>query len=277
MADIDDFEPLCQDISISLQGIKDKLNDMKSSGSDENSKVRKDIMKALAEADKSMNRFQDDLSTVSDSDDKKNLQRRYNKFQKLLDDYRREFQNLKEGKVAVQDDDVDRPKQRSNQYNNDSDTQRQAQVKYERGMNDKLDEAVDMSKETTKILQETDAKAEETVAIATETAARLKRQTEKMQEIQKHLDDIGGNTQRARKELAAFMRGLACDKCILIVVILIIILAALFIILRIVKPDLFSVDFAKSLIDKAKNLGGNSTATTHLTNSAQQPLSFRQP
>ena len=96
MADIEEFEPLCEDISLSLQDIKDKLDDMRNR--EENSKLRKEISKAIADTEKSLNRFNEDLATVGASDEKDSLQKKYNRFTKLLSEYKNEFQNLKEGK-----------------------------------------------------------------------------------------------------------------------------------------------------------------------------------
>jgi hypothetical protein len=55
---------------------------------------------------------------------------------------------------------------------------------------------------------------------------------------------LGSDLKRARKELNAFMRGLACDHCMGKIIIAAIIILALgvvaIIVLRSVKPDIFS-------------------------------------
>jgi len=88
------------------------------------------------------------------------------------------------------------------------------------------------------------AQGEETIQLGLAAQEKLKEQTEKMVQIQKELDELGSGLKRARKELNAFMRGLACDHCMGKVIIAFVILLALavvaIIVLRSVKPDIFN-------------------------------------
>lgn len=125
----------------------------------------------------------------------------------------------------------------------------QQQVQYVTGVNSKLDETIDLSNATVKTLDEIQKSNEITIEIAKESMTRLAKNREKMKQIQEHLHDIGTSTRRAKRELSAMLRTVACDKCIVLILVIIVLLAALFIVLKIVKPDLFTIDFAKNLIN----------------------------
>lgn len=71
---------------------------------------------------------------------------------------------------------------------------------------------------------------DEMITIGAAAAEKLKQQTERMNLIQKDLDDLGDGLKRAKKELRAFMRGTACDKAVVVCMILVIVLMVLVII-----------------------------------------------
>lgn len=63
----------------------------------------------------------------------------------------------------------------------------------------------------------------ETIEIGTAASEKLKQQTERMDLVQKDLDDLGDGLKRAKKELSTFIRGTNCDKaviCIFIIAVL---------------------------------------------------------
>lgn len=73
---------------------------------------------------------------------------------------------------------------------------------------------------------------EETLRIAIKCSQKLSEQTEKMEKIQEHLDDLGDGLSRAKKEVSSVMRGIATDKMILCVICTIVILGIILIGIR---------------------------------------------
>jgi hypothetical protein len=108
-----------------------------------------------------------------------------------------------------------------------------------------LKKITDTQDETIDVLQGMIRMNEETIQIGQQAAERLSEQREKLHKIKNEFDELESGIQRGKKEVNAFMRGLACDNCLGKVVIIIVILLAVGIltltILRIVKPDIFNM------------------------------------
>eukprot|EP01062_Namystynia_karyoxenos_P059033 TRINITY_DN5046_c0_g1_i1.p3 TRINITY_DN5046_c0_g1~~TRINITY_DN5046_c0_g1_i1.p3 ORF type:complete len:234 (+),score=74.68 TRINITY_DN5046_c0_g1_i1:156-857(+) len=85
-------------------------------------------------------------------------------------------------------------------------------------------------------LARTEALCEQTEEVGQDTAETLKRQGDQLRRIDDELDELGGDIQRARKELAAFMRRMMTDRIILCCICLIILAIAGAIVLHYVKP-----------------------------------------
>lgn len=109
---------------------------------------------------------------------------------------------------------------------------------------DEVNQILEIQNQTTEILHNMISQGEETIQVGLAAQEKLKEQTEKMVQIQRELDELGSGLKRARKELNAFMRGLACDHCMGKIIIASVILLALavvaIIILRSIKPDIFN-------------------------------------
>ena len=87
----------------------------------------------------------------------------------------------------------------------------------------KVDTVLDIHDKNNQILDNMIKIGEETIQVGDLAAKKLKEQTEKMILIQKDLDELGDGLQRAKKELASFIRGTHCDKiviCIFIVAVM---------------------------------------------------------
>lgn len=112
---------------------------------------------------------------------------------------------------------------------------------YTMGQVPMLDDAVEIASSSTAILQDISKRNEETIDIGAEAAKRLQTQTQKMKDIQHRLNELGTGAKRARRELGAFMRMVFCDKVILLVILFVILAVAVFVVLRIVFPQYFTV------------------------------------
>jgi hypothetical protein len=260
-----DFSLYAEDITDNLVAIKEKIGkwrEQQELNSSEAAAAKKEADKLIKETESTLSTFKDELNNLPAGDDKDVFTKQYKKFRKQLDDAKGDLSKKKEDsedsgsrrrrKPADEVQAVpveEKPKKKRG--DEDDGGQVQKVKKYERGDNAMLDEAVDISNDTVKKLEEIKKMNEQTVEIGIEAAQRLKQQTEKMKEIQTRLDDLGAGTKRAKKELAAFMRSIACDKVIILIVIAVVLLAATFIILKIIFPDLFSVDIA-SVINQKK-------------------------
>ncbi len=103
-------------------------------------------------------------------------------------------------------------------------------------------QVLDVQEETKNTLQNIYEGNIKTIDVGTSTADTLKKQTEKMMEIQKRLDELGSGTKRARIELARFLRQMACNAVVIIICILVVIAAVIcvviFTVLKILRPDL---------------------------------------
>ncbi len=120
--------------------------------------------------------------------------------------------------------------------------QQQQVLKAKKGDVKEMDEIHKVQNETINTLENIVKLNETTIQIGIDTAETLKKQTEKMMEIQDRLDKLGTGAKRAGRELLAFIRGLACNAVIVIIMILVVLAAVIcvvvFTILRIIKPDL---------------------------------------
>jgi hypothetical protein len=88
-------------------------------------------------------------------------------------------------------------------------------------------------KESLDILDRLNKKVEISTNIAIESGEVLRQQREDLYEIDRQLDELGGNTKRARNELTTIMRRLAADKFILVMCILAVIAILIFILVSI--------------------------------------------
>ncbi|KAG2392004.1 hypothetical protein C9374_013489 [Naegleria lovaniensis] len=77
-------------------------------------------------------------------------------------------------------------------------------------------------------------KADETKTIAAESMEILKRQREQLEKIDKEMDELGSNIKRGSNEIKSFMRRLATDKLIMILILLVVLAVLGIIIWRIV-------------------------------------------
>jgi hypothetical protein len=86
---------------------------------------------------------------------------------------------------------------------------------------------------------------EETLTVGREAAERLAMQRDKLNKIRSEMNELESGIARSKRELNAFIRGLACDNCLGKVVILIVIILAAgilaLVIMRLVKPDVFNM------------------------------------
>ena len=95
--------------------------------------------------------------------------------------------------------------------------------KHIRQEHERVDEILTIYKENDQIIDGMVRIGEETIHIGTNVTKKLKEQTERMDIIQKDLDNLGDGLKRAKNEVKAFFRGTNCDKvviCIFIIVIL---------------------------------------------------------
>ncbi|KAL9657473.1 hypothetical protein ABK040_016740 [Willaertia magna] len=65
----------------------------------------------------------------------------------------------------------------------------------------------------------------ETIEIGTAAAEKLKQQSERLNEIDKELDEMGSGLKRSKKELRKYFRGTNCDKAVVCLLVLSIIAA----------------------------------------------------
>ena len=121
----------------------------------------------------------------------------------------------------------------------------------------KLDEAVEIAKETTNVLEQVRKMNEDTIQIGANAAEMLKKQTQKMQEIQENLNEIGAGLKRAKREANTMFRTIFCDKCILLVIIASLLVFGVLVVLRVVFPNSFS----QQNIQNWLNNRGNNTIT----------------
>ncbi|KAL0488043.1 t-SNARE interacting vesicle transport protein [Acrasis kona] len=86
---------------------------------------------------------------------------------------------------------------------------------------------------------------EETIEIGAAAAERLAAQREKLDKIKNSFDNLESGLAKGKKEVNAFMRGLACDNALGKIIILIVIIIALgitaLLIMRIVRSDVFDM------------------------------------
>ncbi|KAL9657076.1 hypothetical protein ABK040_002702 [Willaertia magna] len=90
---------------------------------------------------------------------------------------------------------------------------------------ERVDEIVDIYNQNLEILDNMIRIGDETIQIGAAAAEKLKQQTERMNLIQKDLDELGDGLKRAKKELRAFIRGTNCDKAVVCILILVVLLA----------------------------------------------------
>lgn len=88
-------------------------------------------------------------------------------------------------------------------------------------------------KESLDILERLNKKVEISTNIAIESGQLLREQREDLYEIDRQLDELGGNTKRARNELTTILRRLAADKFILVLSIFVILGILIFILVSI--------------------------------------------
>ena len=69
--------------------------------------------------------------------------------------------------------------------------------------------------------------------VAIESGESLRQQREDLYEIDRQLDELVGNTKRARNELSTILRRLAADKFLLVLAILVVIAILIFILVSI--------------------------------------------
>ncbi|EFC37634.1 predicted protein [Naegleria gruberi] len=94
----------------------------------------------------------------------------------------------------------------------------------------RVDEVLDIYDKNNDMLNNMIKMGDEMIQVGAAAAEKLRQQTERMNAIQKDLDDLGDGLKRAKKELNAFMRGTACDKAVVIIFIIVIIAMVLLII-----------------------------------------------
>ncbi len=82
------------------------------------------------------------------------------------------------------------------------------------------------------------SKADDTIDIAQESQEMLAKQREQLQRIDEKMDELGDNITRGRRELVDFLRKLACDKAIMIIVAIVVLGIIALIIWKIVEPYL---------------------------------------
>jgi SNARE protein len=92
--------------------------------------------------------------------------------------------------------------------------------------------------ESLAIVQRLIQKADETTDLAQESQEMLARQREQLKRIDEKMDELGSNITRGRKEIVSFLRRLACDKMIMVIVIIIILAVIALIVWKIIEPYL---------------------------------------
>ena len=92
--------------------------------------------------------------------------------------------------------------------------------------------------ESIKIVERLIAKADETTDLAQESSEMLKKQREQLRRIDEELDGLGSGIDRGKKEVVSFLRRLATDKVILMVIALIVLGLTVLIIWKIIEPFL---------------------------------------
>ncbi|EFC36805.1 predicted protein [Naegleria gruberi] len=110
-------------------------------------------------------------------------------------------------------------------------------------------------------------KADETKAIAAESMEMLKRQREQLERIDKEMDELGSNITRGSNELKSFMRRLATDKLIMVLILLVVLAVLGIIIWRIVD---YCVN--KFMPKQNNNNSGNTTPQKSTTKTTEMDM-----
>lgn len=100
MTDLEAVAPLCEEVQLCLGEMHTKLTDMKTTtrlGGDTNV-ARKEISKLISDIEKLFVRLESDLISAPDSEEKHGFQKQFKKANTILNKYKTEFQNLKDGK-----------------------------------------------------------------------------------------------------------------------------------------------------------------------------------
>ncbi|KAL9643076.1 hypothetical protein ABK040_002816 [Willaertia magna] len=155
--------------------------------------------------------------------------------------------NTKQKKRKDEEDEVVIVEASSSEKVNDK---KSGKITHDQVVDDLFKDIYGLHNDSLQIVQGLIVKAEDTKAIAADSLEMLKRQREQLERIDKDLDELGDTIKRGKAEVVSFMRRLATEKLVLVLIVLVILAIAGVIIWRI-------VDY----VIKQVNKGNNNTPT----------------
>ncbi|KAL0480392.1 hypothetical protein AKO1_011061 [Acrasis kona] len=210
----DEIRDLEKDINKTLLAIRKKVLE-----ADEKLKKLKKANKKYAAA------IKDHPDKGNYSDAKKEHKNEYRKLETHLEDMKSEIsRNTLMGGDEPPKEEKKEKKKKGSEVREVTTNPRTGKVKVkDKELEDELfKEIYEMQGESLKIVQRLIAKADDTIDVAQESAEMLKKQREQLVRIDEKMDELGSNITRGRKEIVSFMRKLATDKVIMLIIILIV-------------------------------------------------------
>jgi DNA mismatch repair ATPase MutL len=272
--DVDDdgggLEVFFDEVKTQVKDFKKAVHKFSTADKNNKKKLSDNVDKAQKSAQEAISIFKTELKQADESD-RRNYEKEFKKQQDQYNDIVTQLKELRENKPAPEEKKpkkeekvVDNTKKKDELFgkepqktflganNNEEDEDEEVKPKKKKKKDkggqqehvQELDDVLNIQNETTEIMRGMLRDGEEIIITGMAAQEKLQQQTEKLVGIQKELDELGDGLKRARKELNAFMRGLACDHCMGKIIIAFIIILALgvvaIIVLRSVKPDIFS-------------------------------------
>jgi SNARE protein len=163
----------------------------------------------------------------------------YRRLQALLESVKQEIQRKDlMGNAPILEENEKKPKKKKDVEVTVNPRTGKKQIK-DKEMEDELFKDIYATQgDSIKIVERLIAKADETTELAQESSEMLKRQREQLKKIDERLDDLGTGITRGRQEVISFLRRVASDKIILLVIVLVVLAITALIIWKIIETFL---------------------------------------
>lgn len=239
-----------EDLRSQLKKLKRKIYEVTKAKTETERNIKiKDAEKCLKDCQntlESIDNLKQDDGDVNEHD--------LNQMRCVFDKYRKNLDDLKSGKKLetnrnrlLKEGSSDTPTDNRNikSAGNNNNSNKNVQVQ----------EVIDIQEDNLSKLRELMDLNEDSIALGKQAAAKLKQQREKLELIQREVDELGSGLVRAKKEMYSIYKNVVCSKVVMIILVIISLMIVIAIILRIVLEVVgINVIGPNSIIGSIKNV-----------------------